>query len=140
MRTIKFRGKSVNNGEWIYGMPTYDLNYIFADGQMNSPDNYEVDAATVGQFTGLIDKDGKEIFEGDVVDVINGMIGPRKLIIYSTEKSAFMYQVLSDEKSADMRPIKGDIEFINKHFPAKSITIIGNIHDNPELINKGGEE
>ena len=64
-RTIKFRGKRIDDGKWIYG-------YLAGTDSINNMDevaypNEDVDPATIGQFTGLLDKNGKEIYEGDVV-------------------------------------------------------------------------
>lgn len=69
MREILFRGKRLDNGEWVYG--NYSFADCFAKHQhyifQNKAFEHAVDPATVGQFTGLPDKDGTRIFEGDVV-------------------------------------------------------------------------
>lgn len=65
-REIIFRGKT-KSGKWIYGMPTFEMDYIFNEDNIDSVDNYEVYSETVCQFTGHTDKNGKKIFEGDTV-------------------------------------------------------------------------
>lgn len=123
MRMIKFRGFNAKNNQWLYG--SYILNrgahFVapdeFADGK--TWDDYEVDPATVGQFTGLTDKNGKEIYEGDIIRH-KDMVKP--------------YHVIYDGRQ--FTPNDG---FRSLSYP-KHWEVIGNIHDNPELLEEGGDK
>lgn len=131
MKEIKFRGKRLDNGEWIEG-DLLRMNghwFIFPDPAPGGIDKYEVDPATVGEFTGLKDKNGKEIYEGDVME------------IPETEFNAeIIGRVLFEEDAYYIIPLRGGhlwgLHWSLRKHDAK---IIGNIHDNPELL-KGGEQ
>ena len=131
MREIKFRGKRLDNGEWIEG-DLLRMNghwFIFPDPAPEGIDKYAVDPATVGEFTGLKDKNGKEIYEGDVME------------IPETDFNAeIIGRVLFEEDAYYIIPLRGGhlwgLHWSLRKHDAK---IIGNIHDNPEL-QKGGEK
>lgn len=69
MRTIRFRGLSISNGEWVYGSLVIvdDEYHILEDGETEAHDYNKVDKESVGQFTGLIDVNNEEIYENDIV-------------------------------------------------------------------------
>lgn len=128
MRTIKFRGRSIYDKEWHQGdlehnrvdniasIHTYDKDGYYVRKYYVNPD-------TIGQFTGLIDKNGNEIFEGDILD-FNGLTVEVRFLrgVFSLLVNGNLYDELGVDCRTDLY--------------AK---VIGNIHDNPELL-KGGEQ
>lgn len=143
MRQIKFRGKRVDNGEWVYGdyfkTPLTDENsglppdsgWFFLTGKTNhciGQDGvaFVVDPATVSQFTGLLDKNGKEIYESDWC---TAMFTTREGI------KAIQGYIFMDEYMwcIDCTGYDGDNIFsINR---PHAFEIIGNLHDSPSLTN-----
>lgn len=132
-RTIKFRGKNLYNNEWIFG----DL-IQYESGEMaifsNKLSQYGCEATemfnrskvipeTVGQFTGLLDKNGKEIYEGDIIKGFDITIE----VWYSEDRACFM---------AEMKEPQNDMVDILGGYDTARMEIIGNIYDNPELIKE----
>jgi len=126
MREIKFRGKSLVTGEWVYGYyfhePDLNGHFILQECTLTQ---HEVIPETVGQFTGLHDKDIREIYEGDKVGdcvttaVLVVMFGHNKHYTYTGWYCKYLDIDVQDTR------INGDYDTgINKH-----IEIIGNIHD-----------
>lgn len=135
MRQIKFRGKCKDTGEWIYGdlvrniegdvavIPPYQMN------MNNTCSDYEVEIDTVGQFTGLYDKNGSPIYEGDIVN-IHDSHETCGIVEYRDNIASF---VLCREKVKNKH--KGDgTDYQLYAGRQKRYEIIGNKYDNPELI------
>ena len=133
MREILYRAKAINrdngyyrtsykNGDWVYGLITrlYDERFEAVPAEMkntNGVSGIEVDYRTIGQYTGLTDKNGKKIFEGDIL-----LVGGVQKCLVGFERG----------------------QFVVNHFAINVLCsrnseseVIGNIHDNPELL-KGG--
>jgi len=134
-RDILFRGKSPK-GHWVYGMPSYDLKYIFNDSNYDSHDQFEIIPETIGQFTGLTDKNGVKIFEGDIVrwdDKSRGQYWRVGAIEWV--KSHYRIAAYSFESKRPNDRWHSTFNFGCFAYEGDGVLeIIGNIHDNPELI------
>jgi hypothetical protein len=122
-REIKFRGKRIDNGEWVYG---YYYSFTAAGkliacimGIGKDTSTYMVDPETVGQYTGLKDRNGKEIYEGDITKDKRGLV---ECVVFGDW--AFR--------------VKGEKGIYYKH-NLYECEVIGNIYDNPDLLEGGYE-
>lgn len=125
MREILFRGKRVDNGEWVYGMLCDGKIVYILSGVVEANEEYicievwnPVIPETVGQYTGLDDKNGQRIFEGDVLI----FDGDRFVISWNDERCGFRMDYWMFDEQYDLSEL----------WPTSEI--IGNIHDNPELV------
>lgn len=130
MREILFRGKSLKDNKWTegyyhrYSWAGKERDYIIPDYE-GAVWGVEVDSNTIGQYTGLIDSNGRKIFEGDVIQ--DGNFEYNKYVVeYSTERGGFLPFAHGDGcgccETATLRD-------------STCHAVIGNIYDNPELVN-----
>lgn len=145
MREIKFRGKRESNGEWIYGdllQENSGRKVIMTNLSTwgDNPDDVEpygdditVDPNTVGQYTGLKDKNGKEIYEGDIMCLSDRGSHKEEVIVEHGLYGWTFYNPKTATFYSDGSHTYCAIE--NYRFMFGTGVCIGNIHDNPELLN-----
>ena len=144
MREILFRGKRTINGDWVYGdfvrgnerKSLRDSIFVY-DSETQSFNDYEINPSTLGQYTGLTDKNGKRIFEGDILhiakiaDGLGGYYQPPLdypvNVVVKWDLCAWMWETLCDDKRYITFPDAWC------HYECE---VIGNVHDNPELLEK----
>lgn len=156
-REIKFRGKAKENDIWLYGniqIPSKEnVGYFMWGGKYHL--QYEVFPETIGQFTGLIDKNGTEIYEGDIMGLperdAEGVAYKNRYIrvVEWINDGFFLLDniVMGDEvrKYGDRLALEISLNSnyagIARCFKERGLdyTVIGNIHDNPELLEGGAK-
>ena len=122
MREIKFRGKCFETNQWVHGWYvgySEAMGYIYGD-YIDNDEVWQVDAETVGQFTGLIDKNRKEIYEGDIVRCWGG-------------EQCQGYHEFDEEITVN--DMTYDAYYVGQW---DGCLVIGNIYENPERL--GGAE
>lgn len=121
-----FRGKRIDTGEWVYGLPSCDEDGEIEEIEVWSEDDinfYSVDPETICQCTGIKDKNGKLIWENDIVNCLTeecyGYIG------WNESEAGFYFNVLLED---------GNFEEEHIYDYQDCIEVIGNTFDNPELL------
>lgn len=144
MRENLYRGKRVDNGEWVYGLP-YKAKYGCISSIVNDDEErFLIFPETVGQYTVLTDKNSKNIFEGDICRVVyldrrcdsNGKHYEVENVMIEEvvlRKGAFCFKTTVEDIPL-YRPIGFDIY---EKLKIKDFEVIGNIYDNPELLEVG---
>ncbi len=128
-REIKFRGKTKGTKEWVCGdLSTAQLPNVFVfpvDG-LHSPDYYQVDPESVGQYINVIDQEKNELYSGDIVNVYNSRNNIENVgyIKWSDYECGFIIHI--DKVSRSWNPRPSDDGLMLKR--------VGNIIDNPDLI------
>lgn len=144
-REILFRGKRFDNGEWVDGILHVFTEkvaqiggYIDYGTHVCIGNSYGVTPSTVGQYTGLLDKNGKLIFEGDIIE-LNHPVYFKKSVI-----GLVAYGRYTDVDSLDNYDYLGwyikvrgkCVSILQPCVDGIEIQVIGNIHDNPELLEE----
>lgn len=128
MKEILFRGKRLDNGEWVEGMYLYIKGHTYPSIFDMEGFSHIIITKTVGQFTGLLDKNGNKIFEGDIVRRFN-----------SKEQEVMRYAVKWNTDCC-MFVLMSEYTYLGEYdsdftvFYGEDLEVVGNIHDNPELL------
>lgn len=132
MREIKFRGKRLDNGEWVFGDIWQHNGRV--DIVNDRATAFPVDPETVGQYAGLPDREGEDIYEDYILDgsYKNPMSGEMVKRHYKVtyKKGGFYAEMIGHH------PFGTTLLY----FENENAVVIGNIHDNPELLQPQGEE
>lgn len=141
MREIKFRGKRLDNGEWLYGslLVSYFKDdkkerYFITQFSGNYTFEHEVNPVTVGQYTGLKDKNGRDIWEGDIFKedgsgIVRSVFRVPGGLAFEDNPVSFGY-----DHRAPVYPYSSIAEMQSVSWLSQCCEVIGNIHDDPELL------
>lgn len=136
MREILFRGKRVDKNEWIEGMPCSDFRGSIDAIQGFNGGIYDIISETFGQYTGLTDKNGKRIFEGDIVELTDKSFGYKwKAVVEFGNPNGNYTWGWQLKPIGKAKNVNTDILcWVEMEETGAFCEVIGTIHDNPELL------
>lgn len=149
MREILFRGKRIADGKWMYGLPSYDEYGNIEEIQVWDGEDISfclVDPETICQYTGLTDKNGKKIWENDILmchgnreDLVKVVYGEFPVI--NTESLEVVdkvigwhYEVIPTDALSKCEPFCFPMPLTEEYVKICEFEVIGNVFDNPELL------
>lgn len=137
-REIEFRGKRLDSDEWLYGDLMHDNHhgcYVYPNDCDGLYTENKVNPDTVGQFTGLLDKNGKKIYEGDIIKhpyvdpIFRDLVEPK-------EGDGVTSEVVFHDGAFVVKYHENDFIYLDGFTRHGYVEVIGNIHDNPKLLKK----
>lgn len=129
MREIMFRGKRLDNGRWVRGLPFAVHSGLKIEGiETWDGERHLVDTKTVGQYTGMVDKNGTKIFEGDVVRTKYGRLC---VVVWFSSNGCIGWDLMPVDTVENCVHTKAPDAY--DVFKKDNLEVIGNIHDNPEF-------
>lgn len=144
MREIEFRAKRIDNNEWVYGdlishkldIPRIVINHEYSTGTCFVCDTIKVVEKTIGQYAEKKDKNGKKIYEGDIIKLsYKGIVDCKETIltyIYPVKYSLVKFKD-GDGNEYAYRDFNIDNSSLCE-YDSEMLEVIGNIYDNPELV------
>ena len=129
MREILFRGKTLDVSEWVYGyyVQQYGTDAIyFKESDENGFERLLIYSETVGQYTGLRDRNGRKIFEGDIVKCSDG---ENYQVVFEQRNNSAYFGLATTENDT----------WVFEDIITSNLAIVGNIYDNPELLKESAE-
>lgn len=151
-REILFRGQRVDTGEWVHGF-YYKAKFYATDKELcdyitvpypdeegRRSDHFMIDPETLGRYTGLTDKNNKKIFEGDIVSNEWCLISGNSVVKFGEYRGSYMSKEYQQGHYGfhleHLDPSEEAITRKDMMYFANRCEVIGNIHDNPELIKE----